>query len=230
LAEELREVMRASAQPVAIITTYMARDPSSASGAASQSRLVHGATLSSFTSVSLDPPLVTFSLRVPSRLADALVDISYSLHELSASDSEQAHFVINILSESQESIAKAFATPGLEPYSTGTRDASSETAHPLDLHETHPSRFASGVPFLADAVGALACRLVGVLDMRHGVSEVAWTPTKHMNGPEKLLLPRGSEGHTGSLLFIAHVCGIDKVHAREDDERTRPMVYWQRNF
>lgn len=54
---------RCSSQPVAIAITSQPETPSS----------YHGATLSSFTSLTLHPyPLVAFSVRLPSRLADYL--------------------------------------------------------------------------------------------------------------------------------------------------------------
>ncbi|WVQ93260.1 hypothetical protein IAU59_000326 [Kwoniella sp. CBS 9459] len=64
----LREVMRNVPQPVAVAVTSV--PPSSPlSGKAKY----HGATLTSFTSLTLYPhPLVAFSLRLPSRMADCL--------------------------------------------------------------------------------------------------------------------------------------------------------------
>ncbi|WRT68994.1 uncharacterized protein IL334_005976 [Kwoniella shivajii] len=64
----LREVMRNVAQPVAIAVTSIP-PTSSLYGKAPY----HGATLTSFTSLTLHPhPLVAFSLRLPSRMADCL--------------------------------------------------------------------------------------------------------------------------------------------------------------
>ena len=63
IANSLRNVMRTSAQPVAVITTNLSK----INDDESKEQYVHGATLSSFTTVSLDPPLVAFSLRIPSR-------------------------------------------------------------------------------------------------------------------------------------------------------------------
>ncbi|WVQ81418.1 hypothetical protein IAT38_003542 [Cryptococcus sp. DSM 104549] len=64
----LREVMRNVAQPVAVAVASV--PPSSPlHGVAAY----HGATLTSFTSLTLHPtPLVAFSLRLPSRMADCL--------------------------------------------------------------------------------------------------------------------------------------------------------------
>ncbi|WWC91276.1 uncharacterized protein L201_006219 [Kwoniella dendrophila CBS 6074] len=64
----LREVMRNVAQPVAVAVTSVP----STSTLYGKSKY-HGATLTSFTSLTLYPfPLVAFSLRLPSRMADCL--------------------------------------------------------------------------------------------------------------------------------------------------------------
>ncbi|WVF65598.1 hypothetical protein IAT40_000328 [Kwoniella sp. CBS 6097] len=64
----LREVMRNVPQPVAIAVTSVP-----ASSPLSGKAKYHGATLTSFTSLTLYPhPLVAFSLRLPSRMADCL--------------------------------------------------------------------------------------------------------------------------------------------------------------
>merc|ERR1719487_654725 len=75
-----RELFRRVAQPVAVITAHIP-EPSTAPPSAAAApkaredgRLQdnHGATLSSLASISLSPPLVSFSLRLPSRLASLL--------------------------------------------------------------------------------------------------------------------------------------------------------------
>ncbi|WVQ75478.1 hypothetical protein IAR50_005103 [Cryptococcus sp. DSM 104548] len=64
----LREVMRNVAQPVAVAVASVPPGSPLAGVAA-----YHGATLTSFTSLTLHPrPLVAFSLRLPSRIADCL--------------------------------------------------------------------------------------------------------------------------------------------------------------
>ncbi|KAJ7846288.1 flavin reductase like domain-containing protein [Mycena leptocephala] len=60
-------------------------------------REYHGATLSSFTSISMDPPLVSFALRIPSRMAASL--------NSSPSDSPS----------DMASIATKFSRPDLHP-------------------------------------------------------------------------------------------------------------------
>ncbi len=162
VADQLRTVMRHCAQPVAIITTYLHAPETSEAGLEGRQHgppgsgprahtLVHGATLSSFTSVSLDPPLVAFSLRLPSRLAEALLlgrDNSGGRARSGAAaddgdeagatatqgrkareqDERKAHFVVSILAESQAQIARSYAMPGLEPYDGSSLDSSNTSA------------------------------------------------------------------------------------------------------
>ncbi|KAJ7173457.1 hypothetical protein C8R46DRAFT_1215399 [Mycena filopes] len=70
----LRSLLRETAQPVAVVTSFMSPDASHRSGENDHSKpMFHGATLSSFTSIAMDPvPLVTFALRIPSRMASSL--------------------------------------------------------------------------------------------------------------------------------------------------------------
>ncbi|WWD21124.1 hypothetical protein CI109_105605 [Kwoniella shandongensis] len=80
----LREVMRNVAQPVAIAVTSV---PSS-SPLHSKAKY-HGATLTSFTSLTLHPyPLVAFSLRLPSRMADCLRPWRVNAHERERGEAE----------------------------------------------------------------------------------------------------------------------------------------------
>ncbi|KAH8116361.1 flavin reductase like domain-containing protein [Phellopilus nigrolimitatus] len=68
--DALRNLLRETAQPVAVVTSFYPFDGSLDD---SQHSKFHGATLSSFTSIALDPhPLVAFSLRIPSRMATSL--------------------------------------------------------------------------------------------------------------------------------------------------------------
>lgn len=203
LATSIRSLMRSSAQPVAVITTLLPDEDG-----------VHGATLSSFTTVSLDPPLVAFSIRTPSRLAEAL-----SYHSSSA---ETAHFAINILSSTQVDVAKSFAKPGLEacPLRTLRAEPSTDipkTAHPLTRSRTTLSKHVKSIqgksiPVLTDSVGALSCSLVHRLDLR------------------KAFATASSQAEDGSSdLFVA------RIHAVEDlgdttSERRKPLIYWQRGF
>jgi flavin reductase (DIM6/NTAB) family NADH-FMN oxidoreductase RutF len=136
LHARLRALLRETAQPVAVVTSHMPR-------AAPGGPAFHGATLSSFTSVALSPhPLVAFSLRVPSRMAD-------ELSALAASRAPGAHLVVNLLSAPQEPLATLFSRVDLHP-------------RPFDDPRVawSPSE-ADRLPVLHGALGALACRVVG---------------------------------------------------------------------
>lgn len=61
-----------------------------------------GATVNSFTSVSLEPPWVLFCLRNDSRLLDAI--------------RASGHFAVSILAASQGAVARRFAAPGLPSF------------------------------------------------------------------------------------------------------------------
>jgi 3-hydroxy-9,10-secoandrosta-1,3,5(10)-triene-9,17-dione monooxygenase reductase component len=69
-----------------------------------------GMTVNSFSSVSLDPPLVLFCVNRDSRLYSAFTNT--------------AEFAVNILTEVQQDLSRRFARPGLDrfgtlPHSTG---------------------------------------------------------------------------------------------------------------
>lgn len=85
--EALRSVLREVASPVVVVTTQTPDGP-------------HGATIGSFTSVSLDPPLVSFNVTHGTRLHDALaVADAWAVHLLSADQAELAeHFAVPDLS------------------------------------------------------------------------------------------------------------------------------------
>lgn len=164
--------------------------------------------------MSLDPALVAFSLRTPSRLADALE------YDAQRNSRGEAHFIINILSTRQEDAAQGFSKPGLEPWDlVSSSSAGRVEQHPFQSTPIHPSGVARrkgealAVPVLSHSVGALACSVVQRIDLGQ--------------------LDPSSEGQaadadtTGSDVFIA------KVHAIEDLEEGQeqlPLVYWQRRF
>lgn len=94
--------------------------------------LIHGMTASSFTSVSLDPPLVLVALANTSRTGEMI--------------RRAGHFGVTILADTQQELSEIFA--GRVPDS-GDRFAGIET-------ET----LQSGVPFIAGGLACLDCRLV----------------------------------------------------------------------
>lgn len=122
--EMLRAVMRRVASPVTVITAT----------ADGESR---GATIGSFTSVSLDPPLVSFNVQKDSSFYAAL----------SSTDA----FAIHLLTEAQADLANHFALP----------DLSSE-AQFRDVPHVQPGPDLP--PILEDTFGVLHCRRYAVHD------------------------------------------------------------------
>ncbi len=116
--------MRRVAHSVAVVTT---------DGPAGR----HGATVSSFCSVSADPPTVLVCLRRDSRIARTV--------------QRNGAFCVNVLSDSARSLAERFA--GLP----GADAAERFDGVPL-------AGAAAGQPVLADAVSALGCRLADAVD------------------------------------------------------------------
>ncbi|GAA5967408.1 hypothetical protein JCM3765_001865 [Sporobolomyces pararoseus] len=102
-----RELFRRVAQPVAVLTAHIPQPSTSEASGSLQSSFErslehnHGATLSSLTSISLSPPLVSFSLRLPSRLATYLSN--------SSSSTVSPSFRVYLLSPEQEDQARLFA-------------------------------------------------------------------------------------------------------------------------
>ena len=85
--EGLRRVMRYVPSPVTVVTFYSADEP-------------RGVTIGSFTSVSVDPPLVLFNVDRQSGSHDAILEAS--------------RFTVNVLAEDQAAIGQHFAASGLE--------------------------------------------------------------------------------------------------------------------
>ena len=167
--EALRELLRATAQPVAVVTSHYPFDGASEMKTHERSpQKFHGATLSSFTSIALDPhPLVAFSLRIPSRMATSLKQLmgtpsspSSTNSSISNSDRKRrdakADFVINLLSSTQASTAHTFARADLFP----------------DPFRIVPHVITSdGLPVLEGSLGALSCSLVSHMSLENLVEK-----------------------------------------------------------
>ena len=115
--EDLRGVMRRVPAPVTVVTAAGADE-------------ARGATIGSFTSVSLDPPLVSFN-----------VDRESQMHEVLR---ETAHFAVHLLSDDQSQLCTHFAVPD----QSGT-DQLAAVRHRPDEH---------GTPILEAAPAVLYCR------------------------------------------------------------------------
>ncbi len=88
-----REVMASVPTPVSVVTTFVAGRP-------------HGTTVSSFASLSLDPPMVLIALHAGSRLLRVLAHAN--------------RFGLNVLSSGQRDLAVTFARKDLDKFDTVT--------------------------------------------------------------------------------------------------------------
>ncbi|GAA5999612.1 flavin reductase family protein [Rhodotorula paludigena] len=217
-----RELFRRVAQPVACITAHL---PSSTSGKAQseqdlgdqQARHNHGATLSSLASISVSPPLVSFSLRLPSRLASFLSPPPPP----GAAAPPSPSFRVHLLSTAQEHIARAFARqpplpapaqPSPPQSSTGGAgwDASTEPHFPPELFDE----------LERSSLGYLDCRVVQRLPLSHLGSSGAAPAGEASAGAQGGWQPR-------SELFIAE---IEAVKLGEGGERNQSLLYWEQRY
>ena len=121
--EQFRLVMRQWASGISVVSTK-------------HDSVFHGMTVSSFSSVSIDPQLVTISLMKDSRTHDYVISAKI--------------FGITVLSESQQEISNIFA--GQVP----------ETENRFNDLETWT--LDTGSPFLKGGLAFLDCRLTDVFD------------------------------------------------------------------
>ncbi|KAF9525099.1 flavin reductase like domain-containing protein [Crepidotus variabilis] len=212
---QLRGLFRNIAQPVAVITSFMPtsstshypkRELTAAPDARNSISNFHGATLSSFTSIAMDPyPLVTFALRVPSRMAT-------TLNSLPAE--KPVHMVINVLESTQSTAAVAFSRPDLHP-------------KPFETCEATYSLSEDGLPVLHDVVGAISCQLVGRGIPLHDMEYLAAGNGLGERPKVKEFAKAMKEGDVTSQLFVARVVRVENVG---DPERTLPLVYHRRGY
>ncbi|KAH9066551.1 flavin reductase like domain-containing protein [Lactarius vividus] len=204
----MRALLRETAQPVAVVTSLMpSPDPARRSHLSSN---FHGATLSSFTSISMSPHhLVAFSLRVPSRMATTLACLP------SEASSPRTHMVINLLAAPQARVATLFSRPDLHP-------------RPFEDPEIQWSLSPDGFPMLHGCLGALSCRVVGAPWPLHDLAALG---DSLAHKAEEVV----DVGDVQSELFIAQVMRVEDVPQPEDlvhDDtlRTLPLVYHRRSY
>ncbi|KAI0731114.1 flavin reductase like domain-containing protein [Earliella scabrosa] len=202
----LRTLLRDTAQPVAVVTARMdpaiphAQHPSHTHNGPKESRF-HGATLSSFSSIAMDPhPLVAFSLRIPSRMATSLT----SAHAHGPS-SGLAHLVVNILSEHQVDTAVRFSRPDV---------------HPEPFVGLPYSLTQEGLPVLNGSIGAISCRLVAASWKLHDLESLVGGERKREEGQWE------GEG-VASELFIAEVVRVERTPFEGEP---RPLLYHRRDY
>ncbi|MBZ5696511.1 MAG: flavin reductase family protein [Acidobacteriia bacterium] len=121
-AEQFRAAMRAWTSGVTVVTAAFEGEQ-------------HGMTVSSFTSISLDPPMIVISLHTESH-THALV-------------SRAGAFAVTILSSNQQAISERFA------------GRLSETESRLEGLETET--LVSGAPFLKGGLAYLDCRVTQII-------------------------------------------------------------------
>ncbi|KAF9649202.1 hypothetical protein BDM02DRAFT_3114150 [Thelephora ganbajun] len=198
LNRALKDVLRDSAQSVAIVTSHMPLK--SRAGPHSE---FHGATLSSFSSIALDPhPLVAFSLRMPSRMTTSLQNADYS---------KPSHMVINILSACQTSTAIRFANARLH-------------SHPFV--KTRYSLTEDGLPILHDSLGAISCKLVLPPKPLHDFDAF------DLEGGKQREMEEWNGPGVASELFIARVMRVENVPTDDVNNplRTLPLIYHRQGY
>ncbi|BGP56472.1 hypothetical protein JCM8202_001788 [Rhodotorula sphaerocarpa] len=218
-----RELFRRVAQPVAVITAHIpelapraantAPDSTGDSAAHSSRPENHGATLSSLASVSLSPPLVSFSLRLPSRLATFLSG---------AAGAPPPSFRVHLLSTAQEPVARAFARqaplpapsrPSPPPPSSPSPSAPRQDAAPSPAHPSSAFDSSLFADLEAASLGSMTCRVVRQLPLA-GLDADA---SPKQVDPDQ---PR-------SELFLAQV---DEVRLGADREKAASLMYWDQRY
>lgn len=136
-SEQLRQAMRAWTSGVTIVTATHAGES-------------HGMTVSSFTSIALDPPIITISLQTDSRTHKLIV--------------ESHAFALTILADGQQELSDRFAgrTPDLADRLEGVETESLVTGAPfikgglayLDCRVTQAIEVGKNTLFLAEVVAA----------------------------------------------------------------------------
>ncbi|KAK7472523.1 hypothetical protein VKT23_000638 [Stygiomarasmius scandens] len=196
---QFRSLLRECAQPVTVLTSFL---PSSTH--------FHGATLSSFTSVAMDPyPLVAFSLRIPSRMAASLAQ-AHSELDLNFG----SHMVVNILSAAQANTAVIFSRPDLHP------DPFSEVKYSLN---------AEGIPVLDGSLGAISCKLVAPPIPLH---DLEFLKGRFSGDAVSLQTPNSQPGVL-SELFLARVTNVERLSVEELEDgclETIPLLYHRRGY
>jgi flavin reductase (DIM6/NTAB) family NADH-FMN oxidoreductase RutF len=195
--QQLLELLRHTAQPVAVVTALMRSNNDD-----SEHRY-HGATLSSFASIAMDPyPLISFALRIPSRMACSLK---------SAFHDQTSHMVVNLLSSEQAAVAVKFSRPDLYP----------EPFHSVPFTLTQ-----EGLPILDGSLGSLSCQLVSGGIPLHDLSLFG----KGDIGGD---VAYDTGGMAVSELFIGRVVRVERLevgHTYEENLRTLPLIYHRRGY
>ncbi|GAA5904750.1 hypothetical protein JCM8208_001343 [Rhodotorula glutinis] len=231
-----RELFRRVAQPVAVITAHIPSpaSPSSTAGtstASDEPQHNHGATLSSLASISLSPPLVSFSLRLPSRLA-AFLSTPTAPAAAGAHPAEPT-FRVHLLSTRQEPLARAFARqaplpakaqpsppPSSSPSVPSSLGAPPAPPQASTLAHFDPALFAE---LERTGLGSLDCRVVQRVPLSPlGASQAG-------AGVEEQGTIDVDDEQPRSELFIARVEGVRLGEAEMDEDETA-LLYWDQQY
>ncbi len=179
--DALRALLRETGQPVAVVTSLLPVDGDD--GQSSSLRRFHGATLSSFSSIALDPhPLIAFSLKFPSRMANSLKALTSD-----AAPSENPSMVLNLLSSGQARTAAVFAHPDL---------------HPEPFKSTEYTLSQDGLPILSGSLGALSCSVLECIPL-HTLCESADEQASTSGPVSELFISRVQRGGRSVERFAA---------------------------
>jgi flavin reductase len=126
---------------------------------------VHGLTVSSFCSVSLDPPLILVCLRRDGYCHDFIV--------------EAGSFAVNVLAATQEDAARRFADARLSPAQR--------------FEDLRYRAETTGAPVLSDAIAWLDCRISTVYPGGDHSIVVGEVVTAGQNGPDQALVVYGRQ-------------------------------------
>lgn len=225
-----------SLQPVAVAVTRVPSSPDQPRPNSPPRSRYHGTTLSSFTSLTLHPhPLVAFSVRLPSRMADYLrpppkpTQLPSALQQLAASLPEPPLPPFPLPRPAQDLLASVQRLTSPQPVTPGPRltvsllSKSNETiAHTMSTPQAdQAAAFAlphtwdtADPPALLDSIGKLRCEVVTSIPLRDvcGGCEAD---------------DDGSAGtHPGSELFICRVLAVENGEAGGG----KPMLYWRQKY
>lgn len=248
LADDVRHVMRAVPQPVRVLTCNVSSSSSSSPPLsppaqspdmpASPGARAHGATLSSLTSISLDPhALVSFSLRLPSRMASACcASFSGAGAGAGAGGGDEAGIGgaivgVSFLSEAQESIARILSRP---PVASAT-DASPAAPGPSQSTVSDKTTTTTTTADEAETLLADAERWEWVSPSGCDADDITSTGTEaqqqQAGAPPRLLPVPIARGSLGGMVCeivraipLAELGGIASGEASPAAEQKRPQA------
>lgn len=205
----LRKLMRAVAQPIAIITLAS----SSSLSPLPSTTHNHGATVSSLTSISLDPALVAFSIKLPSKLGAALT---------LAGSATAGNVRVHLLAAGQEPLARAFArqpTRTVDPLDGPTLTVVAERYPPALFEELGRT-----------SLGILECTLIKSMHLPTLVNEctsplLSGSSSKGIQDEDEGGKQQGEEGSELFIVKVERVIMNEQVLQSEGS-----LVYWDHGY